>query len=233
MGLFFVGHWETDPFPPLFSSRLGSLTIGSFYHVFFTLFSTPIYLVDSQMEDLTNTWSKLNLSECEGSNVRLMETQATIEWGLATKFFTRRALNLDAIAKTFSPLWRASKGFKVRIEGDHMVLFTFEVKTEMMRVLAGEPWTFDKHLMVLQEYDGTKEVRDMNFELATFWVQVHDLPPRFRNRRVVEHLCEAIGTVKLGEENPAMEGDRFVRVRATVNISKPLCRGRVITLDDG
>ena len=118
------------------------------------------------------------------------------------------------------------------MEDDHIVLFTFEDKTEMMRVLAGEPWTFDKHLVILQEYDGTKEVRDMNFDLATFWVQVHDLPLRFRNRRVAEHLCEAIGTVKLGEENLAMEGDRFVRVRVTANISKPLCRGRVITLDD-
>ena len=55
------------------------------------------------MEDLTKTWSKLNLSECEGSNVRLMEMQAVTEWGLAAKFFTRRALNLDAIAKSFSP----------------------------------------------------------------------------------------------------------------------------------
>ena len=73
----------------------------------------------------------------------------------------------------------------------------------------------------------------MNFELATFWVQVHDLPLRFRNRKVAEQLCEAIGIVKHGEENSAMEGVMFVRVRVILNISKPLCRGRVITLDDG
>lgn len=47
-----------------------------------------------------------------------------------------------------------------------------------------------------------------------------------------EQLCEAMGTVNHGEDDLAMEGDRFVRVRVTLNISKPLCRGRVITLDD-
>ena len=94
-------------------------------------------------------WSKLNLSKCEGSRVRLSESQAESGWGLAAKFFTERALNLDAIANTFSPLWRASKGFKLRLEADHTVLFTFEDKSEMLKVLDGEPWTFDKNIMVL------------------------------------------------------------------------------------
>ena len=185
------------------------------------------------MEDLAKTWSKLKLSDCEVSNVRLMENHAETEWVLAAKFLTRQALNLDAIAKTFSPLWRATNGFKVRKEDDHIVLFTFKDQPDMMRVLAGEPWNFDKYLVALQEFDGSKDVRDMKFDHATFWIQVHDLPLRFRNRVVAEQLCEALGTVNRGEEETAMVGDRFVRVRVTLNVSKPLCRGRVITLDDG
>ncbi|XP_065636245.1 uncharacterized protein LOC136070338 [Quercus suber] len=103
----------------------------------------------------------------------------------------------------------------------------------MMKVLAGEPWSFDKYLVAMQEFDGTKDVKDMKFDQATFWVQVHDLPLRFRNRRVAEQLCEALGTIYHGEEESNMIGDRFLRVRVNLNISKPLCRGRVITLDDG
>ncbi|KAL0003477.1 hypothetical protein SO802_017258 [Lithocarpus litseifolius] len=184
------------------------------------------------MEDLTKTWSKLKLSDCEGSSVRLMEKHAETEWVLAAKFLTRRALNLEAIAKTFSPLWRVKKGFKVRKEGEHLVLFTFKDQAKMLRVLAGEPWSFDKYMVVMQKYDGTTDVRHMKFDQGTFWVQVHDLPLRFRNQTVAEQLCEAMGVVNRSEKDQTMEGDRFVRVRVTLNISKPLCRGRVITLDD-
>ena len=185
------------------------------------------------MEDLTKTWSKLKLSDSEGSSVRLLEEHAVTDWVLAAKFLTKRVLNLEAIAKTFSPLWRASKGFQVRREEDHIVLFTFKDQSDMQKVLAGEPWSFDKYLVIMQKFDGSEDVRNMGFELATFWIQVHDLPLRFRNRRVAEKLCEVLGTVNHEEQETDLLGVRFVRVRVTLNISKPLCRGRVITLEDG
>ena len=56
------------------------------------------------MEDLTKSWSCLTLSDNEGSDLRLMEEQAEIEHILAVKFLTKRALNIDAIVKTFTPL---------------------------------------------------------------------------------------------------------------------------------
>lgn len=75
-----------------------------------------------------------------------------MEFILAAKFLTKRALNIDAIAKTFAPLWRSTNGFKIKKEGDHVVLFTFDDKNEMEKILAVEPWSFDKRLMVLQRY---------------------------------------------------------------------------------
>ena len=44
-------------------------------------------------------------------------------------------------------------GFKIKKEGDHVVLFTFDNKEEMEKVIDAEPWSFDKHLVVLQCYD--------------------------------------------------------------------------------
>lgn len=60
-----------------------------------------------RMEDLTRSWSCLTLSECEGSNLRISEEQAATEYILAAKFLTKRALNIDAIAKMFTPLWKS------------------------------------------------------------------------------------------------------------------------------
>ena len=74
---------------------------------------------------------------------------------------------------------------------------------------------------------------DMKFNLVTFWVQVHDIPIRFRMRTVAEKICEAVGTVHRPTEETKIKGDGFIRVRVTIDISQPLCRGRVISLENG
>ena len=185
------------------------------------------------MEDLTRSWSSLTLSECEGSNLRISEEQAVTEYILAAKFLTKRALNIDALAKTFTPLWKSVNGFKIKKEGDHVVLFTFDKKEEMEKVMAAEPWSFDKHLVVLQHYDRDTDVKDMEFNRTSFWVQVHDLPVRFRRRKVAEQICEAAGRIDASTNDSESEGDNFMRVRVSVHITQPLCRGRVISLDNG
>ena len=185
------------------------------------------------MEELTKTWNSLTLSECEGSNFCIKDDQAKNEFIIAAKFFTKRALNIEAIAKTFTPIWRSKNGFTIKKESSHIVLFTFDDKNEMEKVMAAEPWSFDKRLMVLQRYGKEKDLADMEFNKVTFWVQVHDLPIRFRTRKIAEQLCEAIGRVNVGADDAETEGDNFLRVRVTLDISQPLCRGRVISLDCG
>ena len=88
------------------------------------------------MDELTKAWSCLNLSECEVLNFCIKEEQAATEFVVAAKFITKCALNLEAIAKTLTPLWRSKNGFKIKKEGDHVVLFTFDSKSEMEKVLA-------------------------------------------------------------------------------------------------
>ena len=185
------------------------------------------------MEELTKTWNGLTLSECEGLNFHIKEDQVKTEFILAAKFLTKRALNIDAIAKTFKPIWRSKNGFKIKKESEHVVLFTFDDKNEMEKIMAAEPWSFDKRLMILQRYGKETNVGDMEFIKVTFWVQVHDLPVRFRTRMIAKRLREVIGTVNKGTGEEEIKGDNFMRVQVTLDISKPLCRGWVISLDNG
>ena len=73
----------------------------------------------------------------------------------------------------------------------------------------------------------------MNFNMVKFWIQVHDIPVRFRTRKVAKKICEAIDIVSRPEGNIEVEKDGFVRVRVMVDITKPLCRGRVISFESG
>ena len=91
------------------------------------------------MEDLTKHWSSLSLSEIEGPGLCLRSDQATTEHGIVARFLTKRPLNIEAIANTFTPLWRSKSGFKVKNIGDHVVLFSFDNKSDVDCILSAEP----------------------------------------------------------------------------------------------
>ena len=103
------------------------------------------------MEDILYDWKKVSLTDEEDVKLSLSRSKnlRNKEYVLAAKFLTRRALNVESIGRTLKPLWRAKKDFKVREAGDHVLLFVFELEANAKRVLANEPWTFNKHVVLL------------------------------------------------------------------------------------
>ena len=102
------------------------------------------------MDDLTKHWNCLSLSEREGDDICIKRDRCSTEHLIAAFFLTKRALNMDAVARTFKPLWRVDNGFTVSNEGAHKVVFSFDSSEDVDRILSGEPWSFDKSLVVLQ-----------------------------------------------------------------------------------
>ena len=135
---------------------------------------------------------------------------ATPQYIIAARFLTTKALNIDVIASTFKPLWRSKNGFKEKNQGNHIVLFTFDNKEDVDTILANQPWSFDKHLMVLQRYEKDMDVEELPFNLMPFWVQVHGIPIRLRNQRVVEGICETIGPVCSAPDGVDCKGAGFM-----------------------
>ena len=87
--------------------------------------------------------------------------------------------------------------------------------------------------MVLQRYDRNSPIEELSFDKKDFWVQVHSIPIRYRTKSVVEDICESIGMVHRSDENSEGGGGSFMRIRVTLDVYQPLCRGRVIKLDEG
>lgn len=73
----------------------------------------------------------------------------------------------------------------------------------------------------------------LSFNKVLIWVQVHIIPTSFLNRGVAEELCEVIGEVDQNSSNVEVEGGSFIRVCVRVDISIPLCRGRVLSIENG
>lgn len=50
---------------------------------------------------------------------------------------------------------------------------------------------------------------------------------------MAEKTCESIGTVCRLQNTLGSDGGGFMRMRVIVDVFQPLCRGRMISLDDG
>lgn len=153
----------------------------------------------------------LSLGDREGGD---NENDSSKNVTIAAKFLTKRALNTESIIRTFNPIWWPNNGFKVRNVGNHTILFIFD------------------HLVMIKRYDYSIPVKDLVFDHVSLWVQVHDIPIKYLSREVVEKLYEATGEVN--KKSSLMEVDRgnVMRIRLRVNITLPLCRGRIFTLDN-
>ncbi|KAL0012133.1 hypothetical protein SO802_007241 [Lithocarpus litseifolius] len=169
------------------------LAVLAYASLFLSLLSLLNYLFLfswGTMDDLTISWKKLSLSDKEGKKLALVKNTKRVEFVLAAKFLTKRNISVDAVAKTFRPLWRTSSDFRIRDVGDNHLLFTFELESVLEKVLMGEPWSFDRHLVVLQRYDGLLPMDRVDFSTSSFWIQLHNLPLSCLNPEVALEIGE-------------------------------------------
>ena len=90
------------------------------------------------MDSITKEWSRLSLFE-EGSWFVLNNNLRTQEFIIVVKFLTKCVLNVDVVVRTFKSLWQSQNGFKAKNLGDHILLFIFDNKIEVDKVLLSEP----------------------------------------------------------------------------------------------
>jgi hypothetical protein len=111
-------------------------------------------------------------------------------------------------------------------------LFEFGEVDDMRRVLDGRPWSYDRHMLVLTEFDGSIPPMQMKFVHSPFWIQVHDMPLLCMTKSVGEKIANSLGTLE--EVDVAGSGvgwGRCLRLRVVIDISKPLERGRALVLN--
>ena len=78
------------------------------------------------MAGLEDLWAKFSLTEDEEGGVDVPNQEAVGVLHLAEKFFTKRVLNVEAVAHTFKPLWRPVGELKICDSGDNVLVFEFE-----------------------------------------------------------------------------------------------------------
>ena len=80
---------------------------------FFSSFPFPTcFSLLLSMEDITKGWNPLSLSKREGDHFQLKKKHHWQDFSIFAKFLTKRALNLEAVARTFKPIWHTCNVFQ-------------------------------------------------------------------------------------------------------------------------
>jgi hypothetical protein len=152
------------------------------------------------MEEITSLWDRLSLTAKEDHQIDLSGEKSVTGGVLAAKFLTKWVINIEAVMRTLKSLWKAKKGLKGRDMGNNRVMFLFYDTMEMERVIANEPWSFDKFLILLKHIEDDFSFSKVVFDSCSFWVQIHDLPPRHMSNVVCEKLGTTLGIVEAVED---------------------------------
>nr|XP_023928474.1 uncharacterized protein LOC112039800 [Quercus suber] len=185
------------------------------------------------MDLVLNDWSRFSLTEKEVPQVTLIRSNKKSEFALAAKFLTKRVLNAEAIGRTFKPLWKTQRSFQVQDMGNHIMVFVFETKNDVERVLMNEPWCFDKHLVLFQKYVSGQPIHQLQFNLVPFWLQFHGLPIDHLTDETTVMIGNLVGNVIHSQIKEKLMGGDFLRIRVNVEITKLLCRGHWVLLEAG
>jgi hypothetical protein len=109
--------------------------------------------------ELERKCSKISLTEGEKVGLKIsegevVETRVKGENCLVGKIWAEKSVNKEAFRMMLSRLWRLVGHVIFKELHDNLWLFEFSDGEDRRRVLKGRPWSFDRHVIVLKEFDG-------------------------------------------------------------------------------
>ena len=68
--------------------------------------------------------------------------------------------------------------------GYKVFIFQFDDEYEKDRLLVRQPWSFNKSLLMLKEFDDYSSLENVNLDWRPFWIQIHRLPIALMNEKI-------------------------------------------------
>uniref|UniRef100_A0A803NLH2 Reverse transcriptase n=1 Tax=Cannabis sativa TaxID=3483 RepID=A0A803NLH2_CANSA len=188
----------------------------------------------------TNNMAVPILAEEEEDDALAYGVDQTVEfaiddrWCLVGRFLTERNIDFDAMRHLMASLWQPGKGMYVKELDSNRFLFQFYHDVDIERVIEKSPWTFNNFLLVFQRLKKGEDPKLIPLSHVDMWIQLHDIQSRFKTAQVCKDLGNFIGSfVEADKKNFLGLWRDYLRIRVTLDVSKPLKRRKKILTVDG
>jgi hypothetical protein len=109
---------------------------------------------------------------------------------------------------------------------DNLWLFEFDEEDDKNRVMAGRPWSFNRHILVSNEFDGQCPPFQMTFMHSPVWIQIHDMPLLCMTKGIGSKIRASLGEL----EDVDVAGDgvgwgRCFKIRVSIDLTNLWSKG--------
>lgn len=105
------------------------------------------------------------------------------------------------------------------------ILSFFYHELDIQKVIDGGPWSFEQAMLVYHQVKDGEDPTAVPLQQVDMWVQVYDIPRGFLSENILKSVGSSIGTYIKSDPSTFVGGWKpYVRIRVSINISKPLKR---------
>ncbi|KAH7527986.1 hypothetical protein FEM48_Zijuj05G0024100 [Ziziphus jujuba var. spinosa] len=149
------------------------------------------------------------------------------QFRLVGKVFSDKLLRKNLVQSIIRRAWFTNDDVQVESLHPNIFLFCFKSIADRNRIWRKRPWSINGAHLALREWKPEQSFEDLDFNISTFWVQIHGLPLQFMtssNASTIGGLfknlihCESTSRTNL-------VGLKYMRIQVDVDISKPLLTG--------
>ena len=142
------------------------------------------------------------------------------------KIMTHRSISLDTLRKNLRMLWKTNE-----LEAELFLVEFGDVK-DKKKVLDMSPWSFEKQLVIIQEFEGEFTPKEMELKWSPFWIQIFNLPLMSWTKETGWVIGSSLGNVmEVDVLDSGVHWGKCLRVWVRIDATKKLIRGKRITIE--
>lgn len=189
------------------------------------------------LDGVVGTLRNLKLSDAEKKGIKIGKRQAcSAQVGklqAVGKILSERPAKAEYLGRTLGGIWSPFTGVDCKNLGRNRFLFSFHDEASKKKALDGGPWTFNKDLLVMEEFVPSKTIDDYDFNRIPIWVRAYGIPMGMMNTEIGDLVGEQIGEVlevDIDEDGYAM--GEFMRIKVRMDITVPLMRFTTLEFEE-
>jgi hypothetical protein len=133
------------------------------------------------------------------------------------KLFSGKPGNVEGMVQTLGKIWCPVKGIKCMELRDNLFIFSFLQSGGKKRAITEGPWEFGGDLLIVLDFDGSKRLKDLDFNIVPVWIRVFDLPLGMMNEKTGKVIGEKVGRVLKVDVDGFTVGN-YLRVKVQVDV---------------